>query len=131
MGQIDSIFNSTKSGWYSDDPTVLSINLLIRKISENAWSDQEEAKVVETVEKVATKIRESFIPQCSVNRDIDEQDSTMIVFTTQVAAVEDSLIHFDGEKAKIELIQPDDVNNRVDVIVVCFYFIYIIHVKVQ
>ena len=27
-----------------DDAAVLSLNLLIRKISENAWSDQEEAK---------------------------------------------------------------------------------------
>ena len=78
---------------------------------------------METVEKVATKIQESFIPECSVNQDIDEQDSTMIVFTTQVDCVEDSLTQFDDEKEKVELIQADDVNNRVDVIVVCFYFI--------
>ena len=125
------IFNSTKSGWYSDDPTVLSLNLLIRKISENAWSSQEETKVLETVEKVVTKIQESFIAECSVNQDIDEQDSTMIVFTTQVESVEESLVQFDNEKEKVELIQPEDVNNRVDVIMVGFYLYYIVHVKVR
>ena len=109
-------FHFTKSGWYSDDPTVLSLNLLIRKISQHIWSSQEEAKVSELVEKVATKIQETFIPECSVNREIDGQDSTMIVFATRVESLEESLVQFDNEKAKVELIDPDDINNRVDVI---------------
>ena len=119
------IFYLPKSGWYSDDPAVLSLNLLIRKISENAWSDQEEAKVTEMVEKVVTKIQETFIPECSINQDIDELDTTTIVFTTQVESVEESLFQFEDEKAKVEFIQPDDVNNRVDVIMVGFYLYYI------
>ena len=45
----------------------------------------------------------------------------MIVFTTQVESVEESLIQFDEEKTKVELIQPDDVNNRVDRIMVGFF----------
>ena len=118
-------FYFTKSGWYSDDPTVLSIKLLVRKISEHLWSDQEEAKVSEMIEKVATKIQETFIPECSVNREINEQESTMIVFATRVESLEESLVQFDNEKAKVELIDPDDINNRVDVIMVCFYFIFI------
>ena len=73
------------------------------------------------VEKVATKIQETFIPECSVNQDIDEQDSTTIVFSTKVESVEESLVQFDNEKAKVELIDPDDVNNRVDVIMVGFF----------
>ena len=73
------------------------------------------------VEKVGTKIQETFIAECSVNRDIDEQDSTMIVFTTQVESVEESLVQFDNEKGKVELIDPDDVDNRVDVIMVVFF----------
>ena len=81
------------------------------------------------VEKVATKIQETFIPECSVNQDIDEHDSTMIVFTTQVESVEKSLIKFDDEKTNVELIQPDDVNNRVDVIMVGLHFYFIVHVK--
>ena len=73
------------------------------------------------VEKVATKIQETFIPECSVNQDIDEDDSTIIVFASQVESVEDSLTQFDDAKAKVELIQPDGVNNQVDLIMVCFY----------
>ena len=73
------------------------------------------------VEKVATKIQETFIPECSVNQDIDEQDSTTIVFSTKVESVEESLVQFDNEKAKVELIDPDDVDNRVDVIMVVFF----------
>ena len=113
------------TGWYSDDPTVLSLNLLIRKISENPWSDQEEAKISEMVEKVATKIQGSFIAECWVNQDIDDLDSSMIVFSTQVESVEESLVQFYKEKGKVELIDPDDVNNWVDVIMVGFYFSYV------
>ena len=73
------------------------------------------------VEKVATKIQKTFFPECAVNQEIDEQDSNIIVFTTQVESIANSLAKFDDEKAKVELIDPDDVNNRVDVITVCFH----------
>ena len=119
------MFYSTKSGWYSDEPTVLSLKLLVRKISEHLWSDQEKATVSKMVEKVATKIQETFTPECSVNREINEQESTIIVFATRVESLEESLVQFDDEKANVELIDPDDVNNLVDVIMVCFYFIFI------
>ena len=59
----------------------------------------------------------------SVQISIYEQDSTKIVFTTQVESVEESLIQFDDEKAKVELIQPEDVN-RVDEIMVGFFVLY-------
>ena len=95
---------------------MLRLNLLIRKISENLWSDQEEAKVSDMVEKVAANIQQTFIPECSVNQDIDELESTTIIFTTKVESGEESLVQFDNEKEKVELIDPDDVNNRVNVI---------------
>ena len=54
----------------------------------------------------------------SVEIITNEQDSTMIVFTTQVESVEETLIQFDDEKVEVELIQP--VVNRVDVMTALF-----------
>ena len=54
------------------------------------------------VKQVATNIHATFIAECSVYQDIDEQDSTMLLFTTKVESVEDSLIQFNDQKAEVE-----------------------------
>ena len=123
---LNFILYSTNIGWFSEKFDVLCLNLLVSKISEFMWTGVEERMVLMYVQKVALMIQPTLIPECSINTDsIEEHDSILIQFVTKVDSVEESLATFNSKKAEVETIVPNSVENRVDILMVRFIFLFI------
>ena len=116
----------TNIGWFSEKVDVLCLNLLVAKISESMWTEVDDRMVSMYIQKVATTIQPTLTPECSINTDsFGEQDSILIRFVTKVDSVEESFATFNSKKAQVETIVPNSVENRVDILMVRFIFLFI------